>query len=150
MNGSSISVHPACIRRPVCCEGRYDNWRIPGSNPGQGQSHIPLPNTDGTTTTILSIVKPMNEVKEHKRNFLRSIIISATILTLLFIALYAFLLYMGIIRPILFLTYETSHLAEHHGELTGLLKKIRHRNEHRQCLAAPQRLDQPGSFRTFT
>ena len=71
----------------------------------------------------------MNEIKEHRRNFLRSIIISATILTLLFIALYAFLLYMGIIRPILFVTYETSHLAEHHGELTGLLKKIRHRNE---------------------
>ena len=96
---------------------------------GHVTTAIPLKNTDGTTTTILSIVKPMNEVKDHKRNFLRSIIISATILTLLFIALYAFLLYMGIIRPILFVTYETSHLAEHHGELTGLLKKIRHRNE---------------------
>ena len=89
----------------------------------------PLFGTDGKVTAIMSIVKPMNEIKEHRRNFLRSIIISATILTLLFIALYAFLLYMGIIRPILFVTYETSHLAEHHGELTGLLKKIRHRNE---------------------
>ena len=96
---------------------------------GHVTTAIPLPNTDGTTTTILSIVKPMNEVKEHKRNFLRSIIISATILTLLFIALYAFILYLGIVRPILFVTYETSQLAEHHGELTGLLKKIKHRNE---------------------
>ena len=96
---------------------------------GHVTTAIPLPNTDGTTTTILSIVKPMNEVKEHKKNFLRSIIISATILTLLFIALYAFILYLGIVRPILFVTYETSQLAEHHGELTGLLKKIKHRNE---------------------
>ena len=96
---------------------------------GHVTTAIPLFGTDGKVTAIMSIVKPMNEVKDHKRNFLRSIIISATILTLLFIALYAFLLYMGIIRPILFVTYETSHLAEHHGELTGLLKKIRHSNE---------------------
>ena len=96
---------------------------------GHVTTAMPLFGTDGKVTAIMSIVKPMNEVKQHKRNFLKSIIISATILTLLFIALYAFMLYMGIIRPILFVTYETSHFAEHHGELTGLLKKIRHRNE---------------------
>ena len=96
---------------------------------GHVTTAIPLFGTDGKVTAIMSIVKPMNEIKEHRKNFLRSIIISGTILTLLFITLYAFLLYMGIIRPILFVTYETSHLAEHHGELTGLLKKIHHRNE---------------------
>ena len=96
---------------------------------GHVTTAIPLTNTDGTTTTILSIVKPMNEIKAYRKNFLRSIIISATILTLLFITLYAVLLYMGIIRPILSITYETSHFAEHHGELTGLLKKIKYKNE---------------------
>ena len=106
----------------------YTSFTYKGEG-GHVTTALPLFGTDGKVTAIMSIVKPMNEIKEHRRNFLRSIIISATILTLLFIALYAFLLYMGIIRPILFVTYETSHLAEHHGELTGLLKKIRHRNE---------------------
>ena len=96
---------------------------------GHVTTAIPLFGTDGKVTAIMSIVKPMNEIKEHRKNFLRSIIISATILTLLFIALYAFLLYMGIIRPILFVTYETSHLAEHHGALTGKLKQIKYKNE---------------------
>ena len=110
-------------------EGKnYTSFTYKGEG-GHVTTALPLFGTDGKVTAIMSIVKPMNEIKEHRRNFLRSIIISATILTLLFIALYAFLLYMGIIRPILFVTYETSHLAEHHGELTGLLTKIRHRNE---------------------
>jgi sigma-B regulation protein RsbU (phosphoserine phosphatase) len=96
---------------------------------GHVTTAIPLFGTDGKVTAIMSIVKPMNEIKEHRKNFLRSIIISATILTLLFIALYALLLYFGIIRPIVFITHETSHFAEHHGELTGILKKIRNRDE---------------------
>ena len=96
---------------------------------GHVTTSIPLFGTDGKVTAIMSIVKPMNEIKEHRKNFLRSIIISATILTLLFIALYALLLYFGIIRPIVFITHETSHFAEQHGELTGILKKIRNRDE---------------------
>ncbi len=96
---------------------------------GHVTTAIPLFGTDGKVTAIMSIVKPMNEIKEYRKNFLRSIIISATILTLLFIALYALLLYFGIIRPIVFITHETSHFAEHHGELTGILKKIRNRDE---------------------
>ena len=96
---------------------------------GHVTTAIPLFGTDGKVTAIMSIVKPMNEIKEHRKNFLRSIIISATILTLLFIALYALLLYFGIIRPIVFITHETSHFAEQHGELTGILKKIRNRDE---------------------
>ena len=115
--------------KTVIEEGKnYTSFTYKGEG-GHVTTAIPLFGTDGKVTAIMSIVKPMNEIKEHKRNFLRSIIISATILTLLFIALYAFLLYMGIIRPILSITWETSHFAEHHGELTGLLKKIRYRNE---------------------
>ena len=96
---------------------------------GHVTTAIPLFGTDGKVTAIMSIVKPMNEIKEYRKNFLRSIIISATILTLLFIALYASLLYLGIIRPIISITYETSHFAEHHGELTGILTKIHNRDE---------------------
>ena len=96
---------------------------------GHVTSAVPLIGSNGKPCAIVSIVKPMHEIKEYKKKFLQSIIIWALILTALFIALYAFFLYMGIIRPILFVTYETSHFAEHHGELSGILKKIHGHNE---------------------
>ena len=89
----------------------------------------PLYNSSGKVCAIMSIVKPMNEVKEYKQKYLRSIIISAIILTLLFIVLYALFLFLRVIRPILLITYETSHFAEHHGGLSGLLKQIHTRDE---------------------
>ena len=96
---------------------------------GHVTTAIPLFGTNGKVTAIMSIVKPMNEVKAHKRNFLRSIIISAIILTIFFIAVYSLLLLFGIVRPILFITYETSHFAEHHGGLSGKLKTIHNHDE---------------------
>ena len=96
---------------------------------GHVTSAVPLYNSEGKPCAIMSIVKPMHEIKEYKKKFLQAIITYALILTAIFIALYALLLYLGIIRPILHITYETSHFAEHHGELTGLLKKIRWHNE---------------------
>ena len=96
---------------------------------GHVTSAVPLYNSAGNVCAIMSAVKPMHEVKLYKRNYLHSIILYAVILTLAFVALYALLLYLGILRPLLFVTYETSYLAEHHGELTGILKKVHGRNE---------------------
>ncbi len=96
---------------------------------GHVTSAVPLYNSAGNVCAIMSAVKPMHEVKLYKRNFLHSIILYAVILTLAFVALYALLLYLGILRPLLFVTYETSYLAEHHGELSGTLKKVNTRNE---------------------
>ena len=96
---------------------------------GHVTSAVPLYNSAGNVCAIMSAVKPMHEVKIYKKNFLHSIIMYAVILTLVFVALYALLLYLGIIRPLLFVTYETSHFAEHHGELSGILKKVRNHDE---------------------
>ena len=96
---------------------------------GHVTSAVPLYDTKGKPCAIVSVVKPMHEIKEYKKKFLTSIITWALVLTALFIALYTLFLYMGIIRPILFVTYETSHFAEHHGELSGILKKVHSRNE---------------------
>ncbi len=96
---------------------------------GHVTSAVPLLDTSGKPCAIVSIVKPMHEIKEYKKRFLQSIIIWALIITALFIALYALFLYLGIIRPILLVTQETSHFAEHHGELTGILKKVHGHNE---------------------
>ena len=108
-----------------------DNYSMFSYKKGGGHvtSAVPLYDTKGDPCAIVSVVKPMHEIKEYKRRFLKSIIIWALALTALFISLYALFLYMGIIRPILFVTQETSHFAEHHGELTGILKKVRGHNE---------------------
>ena len=91
---------------------------------GHVTSAVPLYDHTGTPCAIVSVVKPMHEIQEYKKRFLKSTILWALVLTAFFIALYAFLFYLGIIRPILFVTQETSHFAEHHGELTGVLKKV--------------------------
>ena len=96
---------------------------------GHVTSAVPLIGPDGKPCAIVSVVKPMHEIKAYKKRFLQSIITWALILTAIFITLYALFLYLGIIRPILFVTYETSHLAQQHGELTGILKKIKGHNE---------------------
>lgn len=96
---------------------------------GHVTTATPLYDSNGKVTAIMSIVKPMNEIKIYRHNYLRSIIISAILLTVFFIIAYALTVYFGMIRPILFITYETSHFAEHHAELTGILKKIHSRNE---------------------
>ena len=108
-----------------------DNYSMFSYKKGGGHvtSAVPLLDTNGKPCAIVSVVKPMHEIKEYKKRFLTSMIIWALILTAFFIALYALFLYLGIIRPILLVTYETSHLAEHHGELTGGLKKVRGHNE---------------------
>ena len=96
---------------------------------GHVTSSVPLYNSAGKPCAIVSVYKPMHEIKAYKRRFLTSIIIWALVITAVFVALYALFLYMGIIRPILLVTDETSHLAEHHGELTGQLKKVHGHNE---------------------
>ena len=108
-----------------------DNYSMFSYKKGGGHvtSAVPLLDTTGKPCAIVSVVKPMHEIKEYKKRFLTSIIIWALILTTLFIALYALFLYLGIIRPILLVTYETSHLAQHNGELTGVLKKVHGHNE---------------------
>ena len=96
---------------------------------GHVTSSVPLYNSAGKPCAIVSVYKPMHEIKAYKKRFLKSIIIWALVVTAAFVALYALFLYLGIIRPILLVTYETSHLAEHHGTITAGLQKIHGHNE---------------------
>lgn len=110
---------------------RSENYSMFSYKKGGGHvtSAVPLYDSTGKPCAIVSVYKPMHEIREYKQKFLKSIIIWALAVTAVFIALYALLLYLGIIRPILFVTYETSHFAEQHGELSGILKKIHGHNE---------------------
>ena len=96
---------------------------------GHVTTAIPLIDSSGKVNSMIGIVKPMYEIKEYKRTFLHSILIAAVIFTIIFTVIYAIFLVLKIIHPIVLITDETSHFAEHHGELTGLLKKIKNKDE---------------------
>ena len=115
--------------RDILEQGKSNSMFSYKKGGGHVTSSVPLYNSSGKPCAIVSVYKPMHEIKSYKKRFLKSIIIWALVVTIAFVALYALFLYLGIIRPILFVTEETSHLAEHHGELTGLLKKVHGHNE---------------------
>ena len=96
---------------------------------GHVTTSIPVHDFMGKTIAIMSVVKPMHEIAEYKTNYLRSLVIAALTFTLLFIGLYALSLVFGVVRPLMFIIDETSHFAEHHGELSGVLKRIKNRDE---------------------
>ena len=115
--------------RDILEQGKSNSMFSYKKGGGHVTSSVPLYNSAGKPCAIVSVYKPMHEIKAYKRRFLKSIIIWALVVTIAFVALYALFLYLGIIRPILLVTEETSHLAEHHGELTGILKKVHGHNE---------------------
>ena len=96
---------------------------------GHVTTSVPVRDFTGSVVAIMSVVKPMNEVRAYKENYLRSTLIAALVLTVSFILLYALSLVAGVVRPLMMIIDETSHFAEHHGELSGLLKKIKNRDE---------------------
>ena len=96
---------------------------------GHVTTSIPVRDFTGTVVAIMSVVKPMNEIQAYKENYLRSILVAALIFTFSFILLYALSLIMGVVKPLMMIIDETSHFAEHPGELSGVLKKIKNRDE---------------------
>ncbi|MCR4736415.1 MAG: SpoIIE family protein phosphatase [Treponema sp.] len=111
-------------------EGQKQSWFVyKKGESGHVTTAVPLYNSQGKTCAIIGIVKPMTEVKEYNKSFLTSVLIYAISFAVIFLVFYTIILYFRIIRPILFITDETSHFAEHQGELTGILKKINNKDE---------------------
>lgn len=111
-------------------EGKRHSWFVyKKEEGGHVTTAVPLYNSKKEAVAIIGIVKPMYEVKEYNQNFLHKILIYAISFSIVFLVFYTIFLYLRIIRPILFITDETSHFAEHHGELSGILKKVRNHDE---------------------
>ena len=111
-------------------EGKKHSWFVYKKDEGgHVTTAIPLYSSDGKACAIIGIVKPMSEIKEYKQSFLRSLLIYAISFAIIFLILYSIYLYFRIIRPILLITQETYHFSEHHGELSGNLKKVRNKDE---------------------
>ena len=116
--------------REVLEEEKGISWFVyKDDDGGHVTTAVPLYYSNGKTAAIIGIVKPMYEIKEYKQNFLHSTILYAVIFSAAFLILYTIILFFHTIRPILFITQETHHFAEHHGELSGILKKIKNHDE---------------------
>ncbi|WP_296324386.1 SpoIIE family protein phosphatase [Treponema sp. UBA3813] len=110
-------------------EGASQSYFSYKKNGGHVTTSIPVRDFTGTVIAVMSVVKPMNEIAEYKANYLRVLLFAALGFTAFFLVLYTFSLIRGLVQPLMFIIDETSHFAEHHGELTGLLKKIKNHDE---------------------
>ncbi|MBR1912653.1 MAG: hypothetical protein IJ828_09910, partial [Treponema sp.] len=78
---------------------------------GHVTTSIPVKNSSNDIVAILSIVKPMSEVKSLKNRYLKSTFIFSAALTALFILIYIIVLSQAVIKPLVLVTHETSHFA---------------------------------------
>ncbi len=96
---------------------------------GHVTTSIPVRNSSGDIVAILSVVKPMSEVKEFKTQYLRSTFITSATFTIIFAVIYILILLYRVIKPLVLITNETAEFAHHRGALTGALDKIRGTDE---------------------
>ena len=96
---------------------------------GHVTTSIPVKDKNNATVAILSVVKPMSEVRSLKNRYLKSTFIFSAALTALFILIYIIVLSKAVIKPLVLVTHETANFARHKGELSGILKKIKGNNE---------------------
>ena len=115
--------------RKIITEGEPMSFFSYKKGGGHVTTSVPVKDFTGSVVAVMNVVKPMHEVQAYKEKYLRSMILAALFLTVFFVLLYSMAIMLGIVRPLLLIIDETSHFAEHHGELTGLLKKIRSRDE---------------------
>ena len=96
---------------------------------GHVTTAIPVHNADGKPVAILSVVKPLSEVLAMRERYLHATVIASLVFTVLFAVLALVWLMLRVLRPIMFITYETSHFARHNAALSGMLKKIKNKDE---------------------
>lgn len=96
---------------------------------GHVTTTVAIKDSQEKITGILSIVKPMSEIRAFKQRYMRITFGISAGLTIVMLALFIFFLLVGLIKPIVLLTEETSLFSEHKGELTGVLQKIKGKNE---------------------
>ena len=92
-------------------------------------SGIPVKNSQGEIVAAVFVKKPMSEPLFLRHRYLRATIIASLIITLIIVILYIFILIFKILRPLRFITFETSQFAEHGGTLSGELKKVHNKDE---------------------
>ena len=96
---------------------------------GHVTTSIPVKDSAGNNVAILSIVKPMSEVKDFKRSYRNVVLESSSIITALFVLIFILILVFRVIRPMRLITHETAHFAEHGGKISGILANVKGHDE---------------------
>ena len=92
-------------------------------------SGVPVKKSNGEVVAALFVKKTMTEPIFLRQRYLRATFITSIVITLVIVVIYIFMIIFNILRPLHFITFETSHFAEHGGTLTGALKKVRNKDE---------------------
>ncbi len=92
-------------------------------------SGVPVKKSNGEVVAALFVKKTMTEPIFLRQRYLRATFITSIVITLVIVVIYIFMIIFNILRPLHFITFETSHFAEHGGALTGALKKVRNKDE---------------------
>ena len=96
---------------------------------GHVTTMVPVRDFTGANIAIMSVVKPMTEIREYKAGYLKTFLTAILIFTVFFLGLYMLSLLRGLVGPLMLIIDETSNFAAHHGELSGVLKKIKNHDE---------------------
>lgn len=116
------------VKRLMLLGERYTYYTY---NRGGGHvtSAIPLYDSGNNIVGALSVIKPISELQTVKERFLKSTVTTSLICLVIFVVLGCIAISVGLIHPLLIITYETSHFAEHGGSLTHAIRKIRGKSE---------------------
>lgn len=96
---------------------------------GHVTTSIPVKDSAGNNVAILSIVKPMSEVKDFKRSYRNVVLESSSMITAFFVLIFILILVFRVIRPMRLITHETAHFAEHGGKISGILANVKGHDE---------------------
>lgn len=96
---------------------------------GHVTTSIPVKDKNGKNIAIMSIVKPMSEIKEFTHSYRLNVGLSSSIITFVFLLIIIGVLMGRFVKPMTIITHETSHFAEHKGHLSDKLTTIKGKDE---------------------
>ena len=102
----------------------YIRFKYNKKSDGHVTTSIPIKDKYGNNIAIMSIVKPMSEVKEFSESYLLNVGLSTGIITFVFLIFLILILLKRFVKPITLITHETSHFAEHKGQLSNRINSI--------------------------
>ncbi len=118
-----------CEMKLVMSEGKSTIHFVYTKAGGHVTTSVPVKDRFGNSVAIMSVVKPMSEIREFKQSYRNAVLLSSAAITALFVCIFVVILIFRVVRPIKLITHETAHFAEHGGKLGGKLVKVKGSDE---------------------
>ena len=107
----------------------YTSYTYNKETGGHVTTSVPIFDSTGKVVALLGVVKPMSEVKQIQTEYLGSSLVGFILFSIIFISVFVVILQRSVIDPIVTITDETAHFAEHKAHLTGALKNFKQKSE---------------------